>query len=76
MANTAYDLCEQYGPRSGPTECRSLSGANPLDTLIVVLKEYFEKVNLEKCQQTVKCLSNTMCRHMPQVLFGTNLTNY
>ena len=28
------------------------SGFKPFDTLIVYLKEFFEKVNFEKCQQT------------------------
>ena len=38
----------QFGPRSGPTECRSWSGSRLLDTLMVFLKEFFKKVNFEK----------------------------
>ena len=30
------------------SECQSRPGSKPFDTLIVVLKEFFEKVNVEK----------------------------
>ena len=33
----------QVGPRSGPTEIRSLSGFKQVDTLIVFMEECFEK---------------------------------
>ena len=46
--SSAYNLCKQFGSRSGSTEFWSGSGSNPSDTLIVFLKEYFEKVNFEK----------------------------
>ena len=42
------NLYKQFGPRSGPTKCRSWSGSKLFDTLIVFLKQFFEKVNLEK----------------------------
>ena len=45
---SADKLCKQFGPRPGPTECRSCSGSKLFDTLIVFLKEFFEKVNFEK----------------------------
>ena len=45
-------LCKQFGPRSGLKECRSWSGSNLFDTLIVFLKEFFEKVNFENRLQT------------------------
>ena len=45
-------LYKQFGPRSGPTFCRSWSWSKQFVTLIVFLKEYFEKVNFEKSQQT------------------------
>ena len=48
--SSADNLCKQFGPRSGPTECRSRFGSKPFDTLTVFLKEFFEKVNLEKSQ--------------------------
>ena len=35
----------QFGLRSGPTECRSRSRSKQFDTLIVFLKELFEKKN-------------------------------
>ena len=42
--SSADNLCKQFGPRSGLTEL--------FDSLIVSLKEFFEKVNFEKSQQT------------------------
>ena len=39
-------LAKQFGPRSGPTECRSWSGSKPFDTLIA--DEFFKKVILKK----------------------------
>ena len=39
---TADNLCKQFGIRSGRTECLFLSGSKHLDTLIVLLKEFFE----------------------------------
>ena len=44
------NLCKQFGPRSGPTKCLEPSCL----TLIVFLKEHFERVNFEKSQQTTK----------------------
>ena len=34
------NLCKQFGPRSGPTTCRSWSGSKPFDILIELLKEF------------------------------------
>ena len=47
---SADHLCKQFGPRSGPINCRS----KLFDTLMVSLKDFFEKVNFEetKNQQT------------------------
>ena len=39
---SAHNLCEQFGPRSGPTESKLF------DTLLTFLKELFEKVKFEK----------------------------
>ena len=50
--SSAENICKQFGPRSGPTECRSRSGSKLVDTMRVFLEEYFEKVNFEKSQQT------------------------
>ena len=60
--SSADKLCKQSGPRSGPTEhhvviicvvsnpiadsCNKLSKSKSFDTMIVFLKEFFEKVNL------------------------------
>ena len=48
---SADNLCEQFWPRSGLTQCRSWSGSKLSDTLIVFLKDFFLK-----SQQTVKKL--------------------
>ena len=41
-------LCKQFGPRSGPTKRRAWSGSKLIDTQLVFLKEFFEKVDFEK----------------------------
>ena len=52
---SADNLCKQFGPRSGPTKCRVLSGSKLFDTLMVFLIEFFEKVDFEKNKQmTIK----------------------
>ena len=49
---SADNLCKQFGPRSGPTECRPDLNPNRLTlSLIVFLKDFFEKVNFEKSEQ-------------------------
>ena len=53
-SQSADNLCKQFESRSERTECRSLFGSKSFDTLIVYLKEFFEKVNTEKSQQTTK----------------------
>ena len=47
-------ICKQIGPRSGPTKRRAGSGSNMFDTQMVFLKDFFEKVDFEKNQQTTK----------------------
>ena len=46
--SSADNLCKQFAPRSGPTEVGLDLDPNCLDTLVVFLKEFFEKVNYEK----------------------------
>ena len=46
--SAADNLCKEFGPRSGPTECQSLPESKHSNTVIVFLKEFFEKVNFEK----------------------------
>ena len=48
LMSSADKFCKQFGPRSGPTKCLSCSGSKLFDTLIEFLKEFFEKVDLEK----------------------------
>ena len=45
---SAANLCKQFGLRSGPTECRSLSGSKLFDTLTVLAKFVFENLILKK----------------------------
>ena len=52
--SSADNFCKQFGPRSGPTKRRALSGSNLFDTQMVFLKEFFKKVDFEKNQQTTK----------------------
>ena len=43
--SSAYNLCKQIGPRSGPTKCRAWSGSNLFDTLINFWKSGFWKIS-------------------------------
>ena len=47
--SSADNFCKQFGPRSGLTKCRAL-----FDTLMIFLKEIFEKVDLEKISRRQK----------------------
>ena len=59
-----YNLCKQFGPRKGLTECWSWSVSKPFDTLIGFLKKlFFEKVSRrlqknEKITQHAKSLKS------------------
>ena len=48
LVSSADDLCKQFRPRAGPTECRAWSGSKQFDTLMVILKEFFEKNEFER----------------------------
>ena len=52
LLSSADNICKQFGPTSGRTERQSSSGYKLFDTLTVFLKDFFEKVNFEKSQQT------------------------
>ena len=52
--SSADNFCKQFGPRSGPTECRAWSWSKMFDTLMVFLIEIFKKVDFEKDHQTTK----------------------
>ena len=56
--SSAENLCKQFGPKSGLIECLSWSGSKPFDTLIVFLKEYFEKVILKKVGRRQQSMKN------------------
>ena len=48
LVSSADNLCKPFGPRSGRTECLARSECKLFDTLIVFLKEFFQKVDFEK----------------------------
>ena len=48
LVSSADNLSKQSEPRSGPTKCRAWSVSKLFDTLMVFLKEFFEKVDFEK----------------------------
>ena len=48
LVSSADNLCKQFGSRSGPTKCRAWSGSKLFDTLMIFLKEFFEKIDFEK----------------------------
>ena len=44
LVPSAYNLCKQFEP----TKCRAWSVSNLFDTVVVFLKEFFEKVYFQK----------------------------
>ena len=58
LVSSADSLCKQFGPRSGPTKCQVRSGSKQFDSLMVFLKEFFQKIDFEKNQQTTKSIQN------------------
>ena len=48
LVSSADNLCKQFGPRSGLTNCQAWSGSKLFDILMLFLKEFFEKSNFEK----------------------------
>ena len=44
--SSADNLCKQFQSRSGPTDHWVLSGSKLFDTLVVFLKEFFQKVEV------------------------------
>ena len=47
-------FCKHFGPRWGPPKRRAWSRSNLFDTQMLFQKEFFEKVDFEKNQQTTK----------------------
>ena len=56
---TADNLCKQFGPRPGLTKCWVLSGSKLFATLMVFLKVFFFKYDIEKYQQATKNMQIT-----------------
>ena len=54
IVTSADNLCKQFEPRSSLAKRRTQSGSKLLDTLMVIQKEFFEKGDFEKIQQTTK----------------------
>ena len=53
MVSSADKFCKLLGPRSGPKNCRGLSGSKLFDTLMVVLIFFKEKSmeNFPACKE-------------------------
>ena len=47
LVSSANKICKLFGLRSGLTKCWAWSGSKLFDTLIVLLKEFFENVDFE-----------------------------
>ena len=43
LLSPAHNLCKQFWPRSGLTKCQAWSGSKLFNTLMILLKEFFEK---------------------------------
>ena len=55
---SADNLCKQFESKSRPTERRSWPGFKLFDTLIMFLKEFFEKIIFEKKTADDKSMKN------------------
>ena len=51
---SAYNFCIQLGSRSVPTFCLAWSGSKQFGTLMVFMKENFEKSDFEKISRQQK----------------------
>ena len=58
LVSSADNLCKQFGPRSGLTKCQAWSGSKLFDTVVALLKEFFEKVDFEKTADDKKSMQN------------------
>ena len=65
--SSADNFCKQFRPRSGQTKCRSWSGSKLFDTLIVFLKELFEKVVILKKKSQHTTTKAWKITHMQRV---------
>ena len=54
LVSSTDNLCKQFGPRAVQTKGRAWTRSKLLNTLMIILKFVFEKVNLEKNQQMAK----------------------
>ena len=54
QVSSADNFCKQIEPISGLTKCWVCSGSKQFDTLTVLLKEFFKKVDFEKILQMTK----------------------
>ena len=72
---SADNLCKKFGPRSGSTKCWAWSWSKLYDTPKAFLKDFFEKVDFERYQQTTKNRENypgckeLLFNHNPNFLF-------
>ena len=71
---SADNLCNQFGPRSGPTKCRAWSGSKLFDSLMVLKKSRIQRVKygtIIKCEGIVKAILEN-----PQANQNTFFCNY
>ena len=54
LMSSADNLCKQFGPRPGLTKCQAWPGSKLFDTLMVFMKEFFEKVEFGKISRRQK----------------------
>ena len=53
-ASESDNLCKQFVPRSGPTKCRAYSGFKLFESLVVFMKNLFEKKIILKTNSVCK----------------------
>ena len=73
QVSAADNLCKQFGPRSGLTNCQAGSRSKLFDTLMVFLKEFFKKVDFfKKKKKTTKKHAKLPCRQSVNSLLASD----
>ena len=63
VVSSAYNLCKQYGPRSGSTKRWAWRGSKLFDTRMVFLKEFSENIEFERINRRQKSMNNYRSLH-------------
>ena len=74
--SSADNFCKQFGTWSGPTKCQAWSGSKLFDTLMIFLKELFEKVDFEKNRQTTKKIMKKYPACQELIFVFQNISTY